>query len=266
MGSLKESFYNLLGIAPGASERDVKRAYHAKAREHHPDRVMEEPTAVRRLSEEEIRKLNEAYEVLSRPETRELYDDCLERGVDFQEAAAASRPETPAERAAREANERHLQQAMTAAIARTSQTITGCWPQVEWHPAPERDEYFDALLVGGRGAHRFRVHVKLLPQLSPAHIHAIEPYAEAWLNLVAPGVIREHHSYLMIGRTMIDPGGVHAQIEVFNQRFWSQAGPRQPRAYQAWLDISEGYIRAPGATHPEPDLTRLPLELASLFR
>jgi molecular chaperone DnaJ len=68
MATTERDYYELLGVERGASESQIKRAFRKLARELHPD-VSEAPDA-----EERFREVVEAYEVLSKPETRELYD------------------------------------------------------------------------------------------------------------------------------------------------------------------------------------------------
>ena len=78
MASQKRDYYDVLGVPRDVDEAALKRAFRQLAREHHPD-VSEAPDA-----EQRFRELAEAYEVLSKPETRELYDryghDGLQRG------------------------------------------------------------------------------------------------------------------------------------------------------------------------------------------
>jgi molecular chaperone DnaJ len=68
MATTDRDYYELLGIGRDASEGEVKRAFRRLARELHPD-VSEAPDA-----DERFREVVEAYEVLSKAETRELYD------------------------------------------------------------------------------------------------------------------------------------------------------------------------------------------------
>src|SRR3982751_6176648 len=68
MATTERDYYELLGVGRDASETDIKKAFRRLARELHPD-VSDAPDA-----EERFREVVEAYEVLSKSETRELYD------------------------------------------------------------------------------------------------------------------------------------------------------------------------------------------------
>jgi molecular chaperone DnaJ len=68
MATTDRDYYELLGVGREASEGEIKRAFRRLARELHPD-VSEAPDA-----QERFREVVEAYEVLSRTETRDLYD------------------------------------------------------------------------------------------------------------------------------------------------------------------------------------------------
>lgn len=61
--------YDLLGVPPDASERDLKKAFLRKARETHPDKNKDDPQAT-----EKFQAINEAYKVLSDPNKRKNYD------------------------------------------------------------------------------------------------------------------------------------------------------------------------------------------------
>jgi molecular chaperone DnaJ len=64
----KRDYYEVLGVARGASEVEIKRAFRTAARQYHPD-VNKAPDAETRFKE-----INEAYEVLSDPQKRAAYD------------------------------------------------------------------------------------------------------------------------------------------------------------------------------------------------
>ena len=68
MATTERDYYEVLGVSRTASEADIKRAFRKLARELHPD-VSDAPDA-----EERFRQVAEAYEVLSKSETRQLYD------------------------------------------------------------------------------------------------------------------------------------------------------------------------------------------------
>ena len=68
MAATERDYYELLGVARDADEGEIKKAFRRLARELHPD-VSEVPDA-----QERFREVVEAYEVLSKAETRELYD------------------------------------------------------------------------------------------------------------------------------------------------------------------------------------------------
>jgi molecular chaperone DnaJ len=62
-------YYKVLGVERGASEAEIKAAYRSLARRHHPDVAQDKVAAETRFKE-----INEAYEVLSDPQKREMYD------------------------------------------------------------------------------------------------------------------------------------------------------------------------------------------------
>jgi molecular chaperone DnaJ len=62
-------YYEVLGVGRGAADTEIKKAFRRLARELHPDTNAEDPQA-----EEKFKEAAEAYEVLSDPERRQLYD------------------------------------------------------------------------------------------------------------------------------------------------------------------------------------------------
>jgi molecular chaperone DnaJ len=64
----ERSYYEILGVERSASEADIKRAFRKLAQQWHPD-VSTEANAGSRFKE-----INEAYQVLSDPKRRQIYD------------------------------------------------------------------------------------------------------------------------------------------------------------------------------------------------
>jgi molecular chaperone DnaJ len=63
---LKKNFYKVLGINKKADPNSIKKAYRKAAKQFHPD--------VYPKSEEKFKEIQEAYETLSNPEKRAIYD------------------------------------------------------------------------------------------------------------------------------------------------------------------------------------------------
>ncbi|KAH7907266.1 DnaJ domain-containing protein [Hygrophoropsis aurantiaca] len=67
--------YETLGLSRDASAEQVRKAYRKKALDTHPDRLPPGASAADKSTSEELfRKVNNAYEVLSDPQKREVYD------------------------------------------------------------------------------------------------------------------------------------------------------------------------------------------------
>ncbi len=65
----KEDYYAVLGVARNAKEPEIKKAYRRLARKNHPDVNPGDKSA-----EERFKKVQEAYDVLSDPKKRAIYD------------------------------------------------------------------------------------------------------------------------------------------------------------------------------------------------
>ncbi len=65
----EKDYYDLLGIPKNSSDEEIKKAFRKMAMKYHPDRNSGD-----KVSEEKFKEINEAYEILSDPEKRKMYD------------------------------------------------------------------------------------------------------------------------------------------------------------------------------------------------
>ena len=66
---MAKDYYKTLGVSRSATDKELKQAYRKLAKKYHPDANPDNPSAEARFKE-----INEAYEVLSDKEKREMYD------------------------------------------------------------------------------------------------------------------------------------------------------------------------------------------------
>jgi len=73
----KRDYYEVLGVARDASEKDIKKSYRRVAMKFHPDRNPDDANA-----EEKFKEASEAYEVLSDAQKRGIYDQYGHAGIE----------------------------------------------------------------------------------------------------------------------------------------------------------------------------------------
>jgi DnaJ-class molecular chaperone len=73
--SQKKDYYKVLGLSKGASESEIKKAYRKLALKYHPDKNKSAG------AEEKFKEVGEAYDVLSDPKKKQIYDQLGEEGL-----------------------------------------------------------------------------------------------------------------------------------------------------------------------------------------
>ena len=84
-----QTYYQTLGVLPDTEDIVIRAAYRALAQKYHPDKWQGDPSEANRL----MRQLNEAYETLSNPVKRSVYDSRLResrKSVSGHEDSASS--------------------------------------------------------------------------------------------------------------------------------------------------------------------------------
>jgi tetratricopeptide (TPR) repeat protein len=66
---MNESYYHILGLNHNATQDEIKEAYRKLAKRYHPDTNPDNPQA-----EENFKKINEAYQILTDDHKKDLYD------------------------------------------------------------------------------------------------------------------------------------------------------------------------------------------------
>ncbi|EAN32908.1 DnaJ domain protein [Theileria parva strain Muguga] len=74
-----KDYYSILGVKRGCNEAELKKAYRKLAMQWHPDKHQDPNSKVK--AEEMFKNVSEAYDVLSDPEKRKIYDQFGEEGL-----------------------------------------------------------------------------------------------------------------------------------------------------------------------------------------
>ena len=74
------SYYQVLGVANDAPQELIRKAFHRRAVQLHPDRHRETPEPVRSEAYALFKRMTEAYRALLDPDSRRAYDAALAQG------------------------------------------------------------------------------------------------------------------------------------------------------------------------------------------
>ena len=109
------SYYQILAVNPNDPQEVVRKAFHRRSVQLHPDRHRETPQPVRDQVYAIYKRMTEAYGVLIDPDLRRAYDAGLKEGrLRYDEEWVVERPQTAREALRNPAAQRHYQAALDA--------------------------------------------------------------------------------------------------------------------------------------------------------
>lgn len=76
---MAENYYKTLGVANTATTEEIQKAYRKLARKYHPDLHADADEKEKKKAKENFQKIQQAYDVLSEPDKREMYDQFGDR-------------------------------------------------------------------------------------------------------------------------------------------------------------------------------------------
>jgi curved DNA-binding protein CbpA len=123
-----ETYYDLLGVHPGASAIEIRRAYRDLSKKYHPDTT----TLATSIATVKFQALNEAYAAVSHPERRIAYDLTIGYSRVFvaqsppQFRTLDSRPDNYRSSAYLDPTDRPLSDGEIAAVLMLGLTFIGC--------------------------------------------------------------------------------------------------------------------------------------------
>jgi curved DNA-binding protein len=80
-----KEYYKTLGISRHAKPAEIKKAYKKLSLAYHPDKLRQRGETLTEEMQEKFRGIKQAYEVLSDPEKRKLYDTLGVNGILLRE-------------------------------------------------------------------------------------------------------------------------------------------------------------------------------------
>lgn len=71
---MAENYYQVLGVSGNATQEEIQKAYRKMARKYHPDLYADKDDKERNHAKQQFQKVQQAYDILSDPQKRQMYD------------------------------------------------------------------------------------------------------------------------------------------------------------------------------------------------
>jgi curved DNA-binding protein CbpA len=85
-------YYERLAISPNASAEEIKKAYKKKSLQLHPDRLAQKGITVTSEHNQQFQQVKEAYDILSDPRKKKLYDKIGKSGLKLVDSPQETNP------------------------------------------------------------------------------------------------------------------------------------------------------------------------------
>lgn len=252
------TFYELLNVPMMATTEEIRRAYHKRANECHPDRVRNLDAEIQALAQAKMTQINEAYQVLIDSGRRQEYDQWLLANtnvkVDAQGVVSREQPPEPEPGLTTE----ELIAKLEKAINFVKNQILVIDPTIRWKECEQQG--FDVVLEGMRKIERFFVYINTVDVIR----------AQDAENLIAnaPGIVAEKRFllhkkfslFLILYMETHEDDRLRAVIRDFNNLAIQKGGSRRTDTTMvAMLNIMSRELYFPYVKGFQPDFSGLTL-------
>jgi len=255
----KQTYYDILEVGRDASDSTIKVTFRRLATLYHPDKVKHLSETAQRQTEDKMKAITEAFNILRTPEKRKLYDRCLKEGLDFTLEFSRARSETDEDRQKREQKKENRQYMYQAAERVLRENIKLLDEQAQW-TEDTSDPFFNFLLSGQGSGNRYRIHVKLYEKLTPADVDEIIKFAECMRAESSSLLVRDHFSFVLVTPKYIDDLTIREKIKKFNSALTS-AGRTKPRRGIVLIRMQRAKPFVPFSENLKPPFAELNIKL-----
>ena len=255
-----KTFYELLSVSMNASMADIRKAYHKRANECHPDRVRNLDPEIQALAEAKMTKLNEAYHVLTDEARRAEYDQWLMANKDIKISADGTIQREEEEEVVQEQglSTEELIEKLEKAINYIKNQILAIDPTIRWKELQQ--EGFDVVIEGMRRIERFYIYINTVDILRGADIENLIANSE---EIVAGKRFLLHKKFslfLVLYLEDEDDDKIRADIRNFNHKSLQKTGTRRTDTTMvAILNIKTNELYFPYVKGFQPNLEALSL-------
>jgi len=220
-----KTFYEILSVPMKATVEEIRKAYHKRANECHPDRVRNLDPEIQALAQAKMTSINEAYQVLTDQARRAEYDQWLLANTDIKISADGTiqrESEKPPEPGL---STEELIAKLEQAINFIKNQILAIDPTIRWKEIDQ--EGFDIVLEGMRRIERFYIYINTVDVLRAVDIKNLIANSE---QIVAEKRFLLHKKFslfLVVYLENEDDDVIRADIRNFNNLALQKTGSRR---------------------------------------